>query len=155
MRKVLFIAFMLASLISFAQSGKQRLVIWQKNGQKIYYDLNEEPRTTFASGKFVITTSSLRTEYPLNTLLRYTYEGISTAIATPEASGMGFTQRGDDIAIRGLEADAEVLLYDTRGTLLDRQHADGQAPVHFSLANRPVGIYIVKLGDQSLKFIKQ
>ena len=27
--------------------NSQQLVVWQKNGQKVFYDLPDEPRTTF------------------------------------------------------------------------------------------------------------
>lgn len=155
MKKLLLITFMLVPLLSFAQTEKLCLVVWQKNGQKVFYDLEEEPHTTFAPGRLVITTSTLRTEYVLSEVLRYTYEGATAAIATTEAGGMGFSQHGDDIAIHGLTKGTKALLYDVRGILLESAVSDGQSSLHFSLASHPIGTYIVKLGDHSLKFIKQ
>lgn len=138
-----------------AWAQEQRLVVWQKNGQKVFYDLEEEPHTTFAPGRLVITTSTLRMEYNLSEVLRYTYEGGSESIVVPETDGTGFTQRGDDIAIHGLAEGAEALLYNLNGLLLDRAVSDGHSSLHFSLAARPAGTYIVKLGEQSIKFMKQ
>lgn len=153
MKKIILYILFLCALTASAQ--EQCLVVWQRNGQKVFYDLEEEPHTTFAPGRLIITTSALRAEYALSDVLRYTYEGITTAIDNSEIGGMGFSQRGDEIAIHGTAQGTAAMLYDLYGHLLDSTISDGHTPLHFSLAGRPTGTYIVKLGDQSLKFTKQ
>ena len=34
----------------WAQNTTPRLVVWQKNGEKVYFELNEMPETTFENG---------------------------------------------------------------------------------------------------------
>lgn len=133
-----------------------RLVVWQKNGQKVFYDLAEEPHTTFENGLLVITTNNVRVEYQLSNILRYTYEGVNTSIETPLPDGTGFRQNGDDIDVYGLAPDGTAQLYDLNGRLLESGTAEGNRNnVHFSLQNLPTGTYVVKVGDQSLKFMKR
>ena len=133
-----------------------RLVVWQKNGQKVFYDLAEEPHTTFENGLLVITTNNVRVEYQLTNILRYTYEGVNAGIETPLPDGTGFRQNGDDIGIYGLAPDGTAQLYDLNGRLLESGTAEGNRNnVHFSLRNLPADTYIVKVGEQSLKFMKR
>ena len=45
--KILFMLFALLLAFPFiAWADGQRLVVWQKSGEKVYFDLNEEPETT-------------------------------------------------------------------------------------------------------------
>ena len=153
MKKLLILLSLLLSLPALAET--QTLVVWQKDGQKVFYSLSDEPRTTFESGKLVITTDKVRVEYSLSDVVRYTYEGCFPEGIEAPVSGTGFKQRGDDICVYGLPKGTDVKLYSTSGVLLDSQCSDGQNALNFSLAGRPAGTYIVSYGDQSLKFIKR
>lgn len=154
-QKLTLMVFLLGCLFSTNAMAQQTLVVWQKNGQKVYFNLAEEPHTTFENGKLVITTSSMRTEYQLSSIIRYTYEGERTDIPSLPINGQGFTQKGDDIEIRGVQADAAVQLYSPNGILLDTCKPDEQQIVRFTLENRPAGTYIVRVGDQTIKFMKR
>lgn len=155
MKKILLIAFMLVSLLSSAQTEKQRLVIWQKDGQKIYYELADEPVTTFANGLLIITSNKVCVEYKRSNILRYTYEGEKTNIETTVFNGMGFKQNDNDIYVYGVVQGSAAKLYNTSGVLLETQTTDGLNQLHFSLQNRPAGTYIINVGDQNLKFLKR
>ncbi len=149
------ILILMALLVVGAGFAGPRLVVWKKNGQKVFYDLAEDLHTSFSDGKLVISSSSVRTEYALSDLLRYTYDGAETGIEANVSGQMGFVQRGDNIVINGLEVETAVQLYDTSGRLLETRRSGSDRRVEISLHNYPTGVYIVKLGDQSLKFIKQ
>ena len=56
-------------------SSDQRLVVLKKDGTKVFYDLVEKPKTTFSDGQLVVTTSQATAYYPLDEIVRYTYEG--------------------------------------------------------------------------------
>ena len=56
-------------------AGGQRLVLLKKDGTKSYYDLHEEPVTTFEDGQLVITTSKTTAYFNLSEIVRYTFEG--------------------------------------------------------------------------------
>ena len=59
--------------MTWAQTIKQQLVVWQKNGDKVRYDLAELPETSFENGLLIITTSKTTEKYQLANILRYTY----------------------------------------------------------------------------------
>ena len=65
---------MLPAPSSVIPINAQTLVVWQKNGKKAYYSLDERPKTTFTATDLVITTHLVTVNYPLSNVLRYTYE---------------------------------------------------------------------------------
>lgn len=136
-------------------ADNQTLVLWLKNGQKVYYELSDEPRTTFEHGMLVISSNRIRSEYHLSEVLRYTFEGEFTGVDAPISDGTGFRQRGDELDIFGLAEGTEAELYSTNGVLLGEQKASGSKSIHFTLANQPAGVYLVKIGEQTLKFMKR
>ena len=71
---------MIAISLSAQNDATQRMVVWQRSGEKVYFDLTEEPETTFENGKLVIKTTKTTVYYLLENVLRYTFEGVSTAI---------------------------------------------------------------------------
>ncbi len=138
-----------------AWADNQTLVLWLKNGQKVYYALSDEPHTTFKSGMLVISSNRIHSEYHLSEVLRYTFDGEFTGIDTAVEAGTGFRQSGDELDIYGLAEGTEAKLYSTNGVLLDEQNASNSRSIHFTLANQPAGVYLVKIGEQTLKFMKR
>ena len=140
-----------------AQDGTQRLVVWQRSGEKIYFDLDEEPETTFESGQLIIRTSKATVYYQLENVLRYTYEGIATSIAMPSLrpGEVVFRQSRDQMTLDGLAAGTVISVYTLDGRLIGTQTAtDGQTAV-VTFANQPVGTYIVKAANATYKFLKR
>lgn len=160
MRKILFrtsfaLLFMLVGNgISCAQT--QRLVVWQKNGEKVYYDLEERPKTTFGEGCIVITTTSMSITYPLEQVLRYTYELQSTGVeSTENAKPIRVSQQGNDLVIENLRQGTPVQIFSTDGKLLATQTVADERPLTISLATYPSGVYIVKANDVTYKMMKR
>ena len=50
---LLSLLFCFAATAMWAQAATKRLVLWQKSGEKVYFDLNDMPETTFENGLFV------------------------------------------------------------------------------------------------------
>ena len=71
---------MLTGAGAWAQSAA-RLVVWQKGGEKVYFQLADLPETTFEDGQLVIKCEGqAAVYYQLENILRYTYEGVYNAI---------------------------------------------------------------------------
>lgn len=157
-RKIL-IALLLLCCTSgtWAQDAMQRLVVWQKSGEKTYFDLTEEPETTFESGKLVIKTSKTTVTYQLSNVLRYTYEGLMTAIGSPKMpeGELVFRQGRDEMLFDGLADGTRLDVFTTDGRLLFTRTARTGETTVVSLAGQPDGTYIVKMGDATYKFLKR
>lgn len=155
MRKILFLFALLMSISVMAQNRQQTLVLWMHNGQKVMFSLEDEPRITFEGSLICVKSESLNAEYQRSQVRRYTFEGASTAVADAKPSGMGFRQKGDELLMYGLPQNVNVQLFDPKGVMLDSKKVIADEYVTFSLEGKPKGVYIVKIGDQSIKFQKQ
>ena len=147
--------FVLPSM-TWAQTIKQQLVVWQKNGDKVRYDLAELPETSFENGLLIITTSKTTEKYQLANILRYTYEGVNTAVELlPNERSVSVNQEGDVITFQNLKAGTAVSIYAANGTLVEKQTASEGQPLTLSISQRPAGVYLVKAGSQTIKLLKQ
>ena len=147
-----------ATTATWAQSDTtQRLVVWLKGGQKIYHDLSDEPETTFSEGMLWLKTDKVSVSYPLTDVLRYTFEGVMTAIETPSVrpGEMRFSQNNEAMAFDGLPDGTVLEVYSLDGKKLSSVKAQGGQQTIISLAKHPVGTYIVKMGDAAFKFLKR
>ena len=156
-RMIIVLLTLLFATTSMLHAQKPQLVVWQKNGQKVYYELAEQPVTTFENGLLVIKTSMATVEYQLENMLRYTYEGVkSTGIeAMEETGGVKVKQTENELTISQLKKETEVRLFDANGRLLKATMSDGYNPVIISLSTLPSGLYIIKTDSQTIKIMKR
>lgn len=152
-----------ALLLSFATTAlwaqsdaTQKLVVWLKGDKKVYHDLSDQPETTFSEGMLWLKTDKVSVSYPLTDVLRYTFEGAMTAIESAKVrpGEMRFLQGKDAMAFDGLPEGTQLELYALDGKKLSTVTALGGQRTVISLANRPSGTYIVKMGDAAFKFVK-
>ena len=159
MKQRLLILFM--SLIAVASGTwadtQQRLIVWMKNGDKVYFNLVEEPETTFENGKLAIKTTKSTVYYQLENVLRYTYDGDITDVVGPKLrpNEIRFMQGKDQMAFDGLADGTELEIYSLDGMKLGTMQAKGGERTTVSFTNRPAGTYIVKVGNASYKFLKK
>lgn len=157
-KKLTLMALLLVfATATWAQTATQRLVVWQKSGEKVYFDLNEEPETTFEDGLLIIKTANgSSVEFHLENIVRYTYEGAHTSIdLMPAERSVSISNEGDAVVLKNLRDGQTVSLYATNGTLLEQRKAIGGVTLTISVSNRPAGVYIVKAGSETIKLMKQ
>ena len=157
-----FLLLMLALLslqgtvsVLHAEGEGQMLVLYRKNGQKIVYNLEDEPNIRFQAGKLVIMTDRLRAEYVLGDVVSYRFEGNIDAISTPRAKGTGFEQKGDEIVVYGRRSGEPVMLFNPAGALLVQKEVGSDGTASMTLAGQPKGVYVVTVGEESIKFMKR
>jgi hypothetical protein len=156
-KTLILISLLACSIGNIAQTTTQRLVVWQKSGEKVYFALSEEPETTFDDGKLVIKTTKTTVYYQLENVLRYTYEGTIDAIDGPKLrpGEVIFRQGTDQMAFDGLADGTRLTVYALDGKQLQTITAHGGQQTVVSLAGQPAGTYIVKIGDTTFKFVKR
>ena len=155
-RTLLLMLLLIATLSSLADS--QRLVVWQKSGQKVYFDLNEEPETTFEDGNLVIRSSRTTVSYPLTNVLRYTYEGgtiTDVGDVKMRPGEVRFLQNAEQMAFDGLQDGTILEVYTLDGVKIKTVKAQGGQRTVVSLADQAAGTYIVKAGEATYKFMKR
>jgi hypothetical protein len=88
------------------------LVVWAKDGTRAVHNLKEKPQVTFTPTGLVITKNGVQTVYPMDEMLRFTYE-----------AKFPFTVVGD------VNGDDVVNQTDVIGTA---SHTVGKTPVMFT-----------------------
>ena len=153
---ILIMMLMAASTRLWAQDAAPRLVVWQKSGEKVYFDLAQMPETSFGDGVLTIKTNTTQVSYLLENVLRYTYENVKvTGIELmPNERSVEVDKEGGAVTFRNLKDGTVVGLYDLKGQLLEQRRAEGLHPVVISVRNRPRGVYIVKSDDETIKLMR-
>jgi hypothetical protein len=131
----------------------QRLVVWMKGGEKVYFNLREQPKTTFEAPDLVITTTELIVSYPLSQIVRYTYELPTTGIETIDKNVVYISVQGDELTFQHLNPGTIIRVYAMDGTLIHSEKAGTDPVTIVSLAKPSSGVYIVKVGDESHKIM--
>ena len=154
---ILSLLLAITATATWGQGVSKRLVLWQKSGEKVYFDLNDMPETTFENGMLVIKTNNASVQYHLENILRYTFEGTgNTGInLQPSERSISISQNGDEVTMRNLNEGTTVTVYAANGTLLEQRTVSGRSPLTLSVAQRPAGVYIVKAGNETFKLMKQ
>ena len=147
--------FLLIIPMTMLAEGTQKLVVWLKDGSKIYIELTDEPRTTFEDGKLIITTNGPTSTFLLSNIQRYTFEGPMTGIGSVSSRDLIFAQDSEGVILRNVPEGTNVKLYDMSGKLLQSQTSDGHSSLHFSLTSFPVGVYLVNVDGKKLKVMKR
>lgn len=137
--------------------GNQRMVLLKKNGTKLYYDLHEEPVTTFGDGQLILATSQTTVYFQLSEIARYTFEGAYEDIGNAKSrSGEPvYHQTRDAMSFEGLPNGTLVELYTSDGRKLSSQQTSDDATTEVSLVDQPIGSYYVKIGNAQYKFEKR
>jgi len=134
----------------------QRLVVWQKDGEKVVFDLSERPKTVFEGTDIVISTSTMIVSYPIDRVLRYTYELKPSGIENTNISkSIIISQNGDELLLENLHQGTCIQVFSTDGKLISTQIADGRKTTIISLATSPSGVYVVKANDVTYKLMKR
>ena len=155
-RKILTVLLLLSWLMAMADEPKSRLVVWAKDGTKTYFDLAENPKTTFKDNDLVITSESMTVNYPLEQVLRYTYELVSTGIESISLEKtVRISQRGDALTLENLKPGTAVSLYTVDGKCVMTHTIGDSRSVTISLSDRPSGVYIVKASNVTYKMLKR
>lgn len=151
----LTIIALLLALFNSESAQAQRLVILQKDGSKVSYDLDELPVTTFTTTDLVITTKTATINYPLSTIHRYTFEGVPEGIDDEKVGGINVFHNGDNIIVKGLPYGKTVGVYSVDGIQLMTKRSDGSKQTTLSHSQLPAGVYIIKADNITYKFTKR
>lgn len=133
----------------------QTLVIWQKNGEQAFLNLNDNPKIMFSGENMVIATHMMTISYPVSDVLRYTYLPSSTGIEGIENGyGASISEDGSVLTLNNIKPGMEVCVYSVDGKLIEKQVSKNETIMQISLASHPSGVYVVKHNDVSYKIIK-
>ena len=160
MKKILFFVFVFLmvngqwSMVNVARAGVKNattLCVVDKTGAELKFALADRPKISFRGSYTVIQAAEIKLLQFKNLYKAYfTDEDDPSAISDATANGQWSMVNGQ-WSMSNFKPLTNVLIYDTRGTLVRKAQTDVQGAAQVSVADLPPGIYIVKAGKMKFK----
>lgn len=140
---------------SSAKADDWVLQVLLSDGQVVFINLNEEPRTTYQNGNLVITTKNNSITYPLEKVKRFTYVTSNDVIDAIKAVDATFSNDGETITFTSLKPHTKIYLYNVAGQLLKTLDSGDSNKIVISASQYPSGVYVVKVNGGTYKISKR
>ena len=151
--KTILFAALLLPLSVLAEN--KALVIELNSGQTSSFLLLEKPVMTMADTELNITTASIQASFLMADVKRFYFSEETNDIKTLRQEGFTFSQiDGDNLEITGLSSKDHITIFDMAGHQLGSASiSEGKANV--CISGYKQGIYFIKTGSQTIKFLKK
>lgn len=134
----------------------EELVIWLKNGEKIQLNLSDTLKTTFSNGNVVIKSESAVFQWPMESIIKYTYNLPPSSIETTNATNdIKVSYLNDILTIETNSPKISVNLWGIDGILIDSWDLNIESKMSISFADYTPGIYVLELNGFTHKIIKR
>ena len=149
---ILAFLFFTASIIHAQKNST--LVLWHADGTQTRIELFKKPQVTFDGDMICFNSPVLNVQYPASDVLKFTYEGLTTAINSPQAA-MSYRQDGERILVDSSVKPSSIALYTADGARVPvslQQSAQGAV---LSLSGIPSGVYLLSVDGKTSKIMKR
>lgn len=106
-------------------------------------------RLSFEGNYLVVTTTEGTHKYPISLLDKISFTEGATAIEALPEEAKGLTYKDGTLAVKG---DGFLRIFGSNGALLSI--ANVKEGANISLGNLPAGVYVVRMGDKTIKIRK-
>ena len=133
-------------------------ILCLKDGEKVDFLLEHNPRVVNGDGFITVVDRDITIEYQLDNVDKYmlgvddAYTGIDKI--NDDASGKIQSKTGL-ISLSGFKASEPVVVTNINGVVMFESATDTEGTLSISTSAYPSGIYIVKIKNQTFKFIKR
>lgn len=156
MKRNIFIIFTFFFCLSaIADKAKTQVVIWAKDGTKVAYALEDNPKITFTISELVIKANNVEVNYDLDKMLRFTYENEDFSNITDLKSDEAFTFKNDALIFPTLPANSTIYIYSVNGTVIFNKKVQSTGKYAITLSNLNMGVYLVKVNGITHKILKR
>lgn len=114
------------------------MVVYLKSGDQVRFLVSEKPQITFENDVLRISSNTSTIDYIRSDVDEFYFEEIETGIETLEYVG-----------------DGVVSIFDMSGQLITTLRGETPQVAKFLLNSFKPGLYIIKIGNQSIKYLKK
>ena len=155
MKKGILIIFVLC--LGLVAKAEMQLVVWAKDGSKVAFALNEEPKVTFNENSLMINSNTVSVSYQLEDMAKFTYEdseaqGIRN-LENDKASSFKFD--GEMLLFPSLKTGSKVAIHNLGGVLVFSRTIEAAGDYSFSLSHLDKGVYLVSVDGLTYKIVKK
>lgn len=148
MKKLLVTALILGSSTNVMADDYKYLTAKYNNEEKSI-ELASIRKITFEAGDVVVYTSEGQVKFPLSEMEKMFFSEAPTAI---ESMPMETASMKVSDGVLSVSGNGLLCIYSSNGQLQQMAKVDGSSRI--SLQNLPKGVYIINIGNQSIKFNK-
>ena len=139
MRKFLVFLVTLLTLSASAEDAKgHKMVLCFKDGNKVAFVIKDKPQISFSGDKIVIESTNGSIDYLRSNVEDFHFDEIETSVESIEYNGEG-----------------NVYIFDLNGHLITMMKDDSLNSAKILLDSFKSGMYIIKIGNQSIKYLKK
>lgn len=149
---ILALQFITASIIHAQKNST--LVLWHADGTQTRIELLKQPQVTFDGDMICFNSPVLNLQYPASNVLKFTYEGLTTAISDPQAE-LSFHQDGERILFDSSVKPSSIALYTADGARVPVSLQSTANGAVLSLSGIPSGVYFLSVNGKTSKFMKR
>lgn len=163
-KMALTLAVVLCAVLSYAQQAasepKYSFVVWFHDGGKVSLLMDEHPVVTYSDGNIVVSTSKEQLTYAHVDVRKFTLadedisQGETTEIETSKCKAQWQCQ-GDVMCFADCIPSESVTVYNTTGLVVVQYSISADGTLQIPLSQLGEGIYIIKIGSITYKFMKK
>lgn len=144
-------------LLSVPLFGQNTLTIHQKDGQQFSFGFDDKPVITYTDTDLVLKTTKTEVQYPLASVAKFTFTDVEDAVIPikQDSNAAQLELDGYVVSITGAKADINVLVIGPDGKTLGTYKTDSNGSVTFSIADLPLGLYIISSENLTCKILKK
>lgn len=155
---ILFLAFLLVSIISQAESD--RLLIFETTGGiKVSIALSDNPELTFSGQTMIVKTNAKTQKIEVSKIEKWYFENVTTGINIIRGDDKPIINKAnnDEIIVEGLSSTPKVQIYSIDGKKQSvKVFLDEGGRSIINISSLPKGVYIVSINKlNSIKIFKQ
>lgn len=153
-KRILILGLFACSFL-FANAAAQYMTIEQKDGKKYNFLLHDNPVITYSGGNLVVN-GSATTSYAISGVKNFHFTEVEDVeVKIIDANVLRIINVDDNtIRIENAPANARVTLSNLTGAIVFVSTANSEGLVDITLPNQK-GIYIISVGNQSFKIIRE
>ncbi len=144
--------FFMASIVHAQKNST--LVLWHADGTQTRIELFKKPQVTFDGDMICFNSPILNVQYPASDVLKFTYEGLTTAINSPQAA-VSYRQDGERILFDSSVKPSSIALYTADGARVPVSLQPTSQGAVLSLSGIPSGVYFLSVNGKTSKFMKR
>lgn len=134
------------------ESSGPQLVLWQKDGSKVLFNLSERPQVTMGDDMVKVETVKISAEYDIEDIRKMTYDfSDPDAIKNILFSDKPFSVTDRSIAFIPSETDMNVSIVSANGMVVKELVVSKDEPTAVSLLGMTSGVYLVKVNGVTYK----
>lgn len=144
-------------LLSVPLFSQNTLTIHQKDGQQLSFGFEDKPVITYTDTDLVLKTTKTEVQYPLASVAKFTFTDVEDAVIPikQDSNAAQLELDGYVVSITGAKADINVLVIGPDGKTLGTYKTDSDGSVTFSIADLPLGLYIINSENLTCKILKK